>query len=527
MKKRTLFVFLFLSGICLYAQDPAIRGLNSINRNVLQSQLEFLSSDWMEGRRSGERGEKLASEYISSMLKLYGVKPWGDRIRTINLTGSNDFEERSYFQQFSIVKRQPGKEQLFRIIEKDGGTSKVINLDDKIDFSINTLADAEVEAPVIFVGFGIRNKNSGIDEVSGLSLKGKFIIRITGITDKLTKLSPAEVTASMKEFESYAVQQGAAGILDVDLQSQPGSPSLQNTAAMSPAEYIPRPMDSNSRYSLPEESIVIQTLRATISIQAANLILKGPGDKIQNYLSNPDPGRLPQLQPEENKIIYIKTTVDRTSIPVRNVIGIIEGNKPDEIVVLGAHYDHMGMNNGYIWNGADDNGSGTVGIMTIAKALMETGTKPEKTIIIALWTAEEQGLFGSEYFLRTFDRPSEKIILNLNMDMISRYISDDQPNKVVMTYTSSEKSYRNITESNLREYSIRLNVDFQPSDKPTGSTDHRNFMEMNIPIMRFKPGHREEYHTPNDETSTIDWDIMEKIVRISFLNIWKIAFQVQ
>ena len=147
--------------------------------------------------------------------------------------------------------------------------------------------------------------------------------------------------------------------------------------------------------------------------------------------------------------VYIKTTVKKEAVRVRNIIGIIEGRDPDQYIVLGAHYDHMGSKGGYIWNGADDNGSGTVGILTLAKAIMETGIKPEKNIIIALWTAEETGLLGSRYFVDNLPFPRERIKLNLNFDMISRYVSDDSPKKVTMTYTDSHPGFRTITEENL------------------------------------------------------------------------------
>jgi Zn-dependent M28 family amino/carboxypeptidase len=161
--------------------------------------------------------------------------------------------------------------------------------------------------------------------------------------------------------------------------------------------------------------------------------------------------------------------------------------------------------------------------MTLAKALTSTGVKPEKSIIIALWSSEEVGLLGSRYFVRNSPFNLKKITLNVNFDMISRYISDDNKNGVVMTYTTSLKGLKEITESNLKKYGIDLAVNYQPSDDPPGGSDHRSFVEAGIPIMRFKPGHREEYHTPYDEVRTLNWDIMEKIVRISFANVWEMA----
>jgi Zn-dependent M28 family amino/carboxypeptidase len=181
------------------------------------------------------------------------------------------------------------------------------------------------------------------------------------------------------------------------------------------------------------------------------------------------------------------------------------------------------MGKGYIWNGADDNGSGTVGVMTLAKAIMATGKKPENSIIVALWTAEEEGLLGSRYYIQNPVYPLKDVRLYVNFDMISRYISDDEPNKVTMTYSISCPRLKDITIDNLKKYGIDLTVDYQPSADPPGGTDHRSFVAAGIPVLRFKPGHREEYHTPWDEISTINWDIMEKIISISFADVWVLS----
>ena len=219
----------------------------------------------------------------------------------------------------------------------------------------------------------------------------------------------------------------------------------------------------------------------------------------------------------------VKINASTTQVSARNILGIIEGKNPDQYIVLGAHYDHLGMRDGQVWNGADDNASGTAGILTIAKAIAETGVKPEKSIIFAFWTAEELGLLGSRYYLENLNYPINRIKLNLNFDMISRYVSDSEPRSVTMTYTDKYLMFKDITASNLEKYDIDLTVDYQPSAEPPGGSDHRSFIEKGIPVMRFKPGHREEYHTPADKISTINWDIMEKIIKISFLNIWYLA----
>ena len=199
--------------------------------------------------------------------------------------------------------------------------------------------------------------------------------------------------------------------------------------------------------------------------------MKGTGISVEDYITKADQKYYLQFSINDRKIMFILNQVlNITSVAVRNVIGIIEGNNPDQVIVLGAHYDHVGMRNGYIWNGADDNASGTVGVMTLAKAIMETGKKPEKSIVIALWTAEEKGLLGSRYYVDNLPYPLKNLRLNVNFDMISRYIADNEPNKVIMTYSSSCPGFRDITEENLKKHGIDLKVEYQPSSNPPGGS---------------------------------------------------------
>lgn len=508
----TVIFAISISYSATYAEEPPVRkGLLAINRDVLQAQLEFLASDWMEGRRTGEKGELIASDYIASMLRLYGVKPWGD-------PGSGG---KTYFQNFILTSTVTGTNHTLNLVTGTGENRNSKEYTHNVDFLVRPSGSEEIEAPVVFAGYGFINKKLGINDLDGIDITGKFILKLSGYPDfAVDKLSTSELRASRSEFEELAKTKHAAGIIEVNVDAKsfgtvPPRPDL------APSEKMPRPARAN--FSLPSEEPGYEITRIYVSREVADEILSGIGNNITDYLQKADVNQRYALKPIPGKTVKLKTEVKKENVAVRNVLGIIEGNKNDEIIILGAHYDHMGINNGYIWNGADDNGSGTVGIMTLAKAIMETGIKPEKTIIIALWTAEEQGLLGSEFFVRNLPVPKENIGLYLNFDMISRYISEEEKNKVTMTYTSSQKNFRELTTSNLREHNIVLDVDFQPSDDPPGGSDHRSFVAAGIPIMRFKPGHREEYHTPADEVSTVDWDIMEKIVKISFANIWQLA----
>ncbi len=529
MKKSLLaiFVLFFISTLQNNAQlTPIEKGLQSITTDAIKAQLGFLASDWTEGRMAGEKGAYLSADYIAGILGLYGVKPGGDRLESRNLTNSSITAERSYFQNFVMLKTVPGEIQLLKVNSTEGETIRTSNFTYNVDFIWNTFPSGrEIEAPVVFAGYGFKNDKLKFNDFSKIDLRGKFILKIAGSPGfAYEKLSRAELTASEREIESLAMTGGAAGIIEFTPGSGTvGYPLSKAFNNMSPAEYRPRPAGFSARYSLPGKTNPENLIRITVSAKTANEILNGTGISIEEYIKNADQNLVYQMPEITGKSISLNSTVNTSTVAVRNVIGIIEGNDPNQIIVLGAHYDHMGMSDGFIWNGADDNGSGTVGVMTIARAIMESGRKPQKTVIIALWTAEEEGLLGSRFYVQNLQYPLKNLRLNVNFDMISRYISEDEPNKVTMTYTSTCPGFKEITMANLKKYGIDLSVDYQPSADPPGGTDHRSFVAAGIPIMRFKPGHREEYHTPDDEISTINWDIMKKIIMISFTNVWELA----
>jgi len=523
------FLLIIISTFLLNGQndnDSFRRALNNINQSVLKAQLGFLASDWTEGREAGKKGEYLASEYIASLLQLFGVKPGGDISKERSSSILSSGSTKTYFQNFILLKTSPGNEQTLKIKTAEGSTSNTISLTQNIDFLVRSAdQDVEIEAPVVFVGYGFRNEKIKYDDFSKLDLKGKFIMKLSGSPGfAKAMLTPAELATAAREVESIAKKMGAIGIIEFNSNSTLAGSQPQNEFLnMSPSENNPLFERQWADYSLPAKSPPDFLPRIVISVKTANEILKGTGFVLDDFIRRSETDQSVAFPVIKGKSIYLKTTVKQETVRARNVIGIIEGKNPDQVIVLGAHYDHLGSVNGYTWNGADDNGSGTVGVMTIAKAIMESGIKPDKTIIFALWSAEEEGLLGSRYYVANLPYPKTSLRLNVNFDMISRYTEDDDPKKVAMIYTESFPAFRSITEENLKKYGIDLNVDFQPSKDPPGGSDHRTFVEAGIPVIRFKPGHREEYHTPADEISTIDWDIMEKIVKISLANIWDLA----
>jgi hypothetical protein len=512
-KWTLITVFFYTSNVVNGQNSDAEKGLQGITMNTIRAQLEFIASDWMEGREAGEKGEYLAADYIASMLRLYGVKPWEDP----DLSKS----EHTYFQKFALIKSVIEEDPELMIKSSEGAASVTISLTRNVDFTTrNIFQSLEVESPIVYAGYGLIDQKIKKKTLKESDIKGKFILRIAAVPKMMDRET---YFASDRETEKILKSMGASGIIEFNpMIPVIGNPSMDYMNA-SPSEKSPESGRRTESFSLPDKNPPDKFVRISISAKIANELLDGTGINPEEYINKDESGSTFLVTPLQGKSIYLKTNVKTSQVGVRNILGIIEGNNPDKIIVLGAHYDHVGMKNGYIWNGADDNGSGTVGVMTLAKAIMETGHKPENTIIIALWAAEEKGLLGSRYYVRNLNSQVKNIKLNVNFDMISRYISDDKPNAVTMTYSSSKPAFQDLTMENIKKYGIDLEVDYQPSDDPPGGSDHRSFTAAGIPVMRFKPGHREEYHTPYDESQTLDWDIMEKIIKISFLNVWELA----
>jgi hypothetical protein len=525
MKKWIIsLILLIIAATPQSAQEgPKELGLKAITTDALQAQVGFLASDWTEGRETGEKGEYLAADYIASMLQLFGAEPGGDLIMRYNPETRTPVTERSWFQNFSLMRTSPGEKQEFSIILTNGDGKRVIRFTHLTDFNVTpSYPGGTTEAEIVFAGYGWQDADSGYDDFKKLDVNGKFILRLAGLPRSVSGERGRIISGRTGgEKDRIAASLGAVGVIEVDPS---GNPELQwaitrDFMNMSPAEG--RRSRPRVRYSIPGDQIPASVPSVTVSSRVANAILAGTGYTVSDLAAGNS--NLSSVKIKGSATAILTTTVNTEMVRVRNVIGVIPGKKSDEVIVAGAHYDHVGMYDGYINNGADDNASGTVGMLTLARALTAAGEKPEKTIIFALWTGEEKGLLGSRYYTANPTVPLENIKMHINFDMISRYISDDTPNAVTMAYSDSHPIFTEVNDRNVAQYNIELDTEYLTSSTTPAASDHRSFLEKGIPIMRFKPGHREEYHTPADETATLDWDIMEKIVKATWLNMWDLA----
>lgn len=213
-------------------------------------------------------------------------------------------------------------------------------------------------------------------------------------------------------------------------------------------------------------------------------------------------------------------------LELRNVLGYIEGKNKNEYVVMGAHYDHLGMDEvldgDKIYNGADDNASGVSAVLQIAKAFLASGEKPERTILFALWDGEELGLLGSEYFMQTCPFASD-IKGYVNFDMIGRNNDEQKPKYVVYFYTEAHPQFGEWLKSDIKTYGLGLEPNYRPWDKPIGGSDNASFAKRDVPVIWYHTDGHPDYHQPSDDADKINWDKLVEITKAAYLNLWNLA----
>ncbi|MDE6049929.1 MAG: M20/M25/M40 family metallo-hydrolase [Paramuribaculum sp.] len=232
-----------------------------------------------------------------------------------------------------------------------------------------------------------------------------------------------------------------------------------------------------------------------------------------------------RYQVHPDSIDRLQNTVHQ-KLNLRNVLAVIPGEKSDEYVVMGAHYDHLGvdplLDGDKIYNGADDNASGVSAVLQIARAFLESGQKPERTVIFAFWDGEEKGLLGSEYFMLNWDDP-DKIKGYINFDMIGRNNREDVPEHVVYFYTAAYPNFEKWLRNDIKERGLNLKPDYRAWDRPIGGGDNGSFAKRDIPIIWYHTDGHPDYHQPSDHADKINYPKIVDITRAAYLNLWNLA----
>lgn len=227
----------------------------------------------------------------------------------------------------------------------------------------------------------------------------------------------------------------------------------------------------------------------------------------------------------QDSIALLKQGTHRV-LHMANVLGIIPGERTDEYVIVGAHFDHLGTDatlaDDSIYNGADDNASGVSAVLQIARAFQASGQKPLRNVIIAFWDGEEKGLLGSRHFVQSCDFIG-KVKGYLNFDMIGRNHLPDRPRHVVYFYTAAHPAFGQWLKDDIDRYGLALEPDYRAWDRPVGGSDNASFAVRDIPVIWYHTDGHPDYHQPSDHADRLNWDKVVDITKASFLNAWNLA----
>jgi len=570
------------------APDKFKAGLETITAKDSLAMLAYISSDLLEGRETATRGYALAAEYAASLFKMWGVKPAGDMPPMgggFRMGGGRSQtppppRERTYFQEFAM--RETTDSQTTISIETNrGGLVKSRTFRGGLDFApyfggMGGASEGSVSAPVIFVGYGITEPSIGFDELKGLNLKGKVVLLLTEAPGKDNPLSPFQAKKELKDkyfpagpqgdrmammmrggpqrFNKIAeiAKLGPAAIVQV--MNQGRDAAIYNGLSMVRTPGDERPIVNKPRRRLSLAGVGGGEMggrggasATTITREMANALLEGMGQTIDDLQKRIETTMKPASMDIPGAKLTIVTTAQTALVRGTNVIGVIEGSDPklkDEYFVVGAHYDHNGAWDGYVWNGSDDNGSGSVGVLNIAMAMAASPVKPKRSVVFALWTGEEEGLLGSRYYAFDPEFPIEKTVGYLNYDMISRPYDAEMLTRTMRAYSvpGAEEIVKkvrapwfvsvNLTEGTpfadiAREMNQYVGLDlafrFNALGVGSGGSDHASFAAVKVPYVYYMAAMTPDYHQPSDSVEKASGDLIAKISQHGYLTVYAFA----
>ncbi len=520
------------------AQSAKEKGLGAITPELIRGQLEYLASDWMEGREIGTKGNFMAGDYIQSIFKMNGIQPsgdveqfWPNRYQVLQGIPGNKY--RTFFQNFEVIQVLPADRHSLSITLGSEEASKTYDYAYKTDF-IADIADKskKLHAPLVFIGYGFTDEALKYDDFKGIDVKGKIVLRIAGYPGKNDTNSLAyKKMGGKSQYEidqlknRLILKHGALAVIEYN----PFQNETKEWVANTPFRHNQAMYEGDEQpQSIYDKHIVLPSKATeelsviTISERILTDILTANNISLEKFFQ-----QTAQLQSYSGKLKKTKANIIIDSqtrlLKARNIIGKIEGERDDELIIVGAHYDHMGKYNGQVFNGADDNGSGTVAVMSIARACMAAGVKPKRTIIFACWDGEERSLAGSTYFVDNF-KNIDKTMVYINFDMIGRDTNPKASRKdVLMFYTKAFPVLEKMNKNHVTQYNLNLETDYRRWENPVGGSDNSPFAREGIPIMWYHTNDHPDYHKASDHVELINWNKMLDIIKVSFLNIWELA----
>jgi hypothetical protein len=477
--------------------DAVVRAIDAVSTTDLRAYVETLASDKLKGRRIGEPGNRQAEEFICDALRKRGVTPAG--------------ADGSCYQPVEIA--QPALGPRSRLTVKTAGGSILQEITSGSEFyPLPDTGSTAATGPAVFAGHGITNNDRHHDDYASVEAKGAIVLVLDGAPEPLRGDRAAMFASKVQNAAAH----GARGLLVISERPAAAEHVWPDTGS-----------GRNGTYRLVSELRASPPL-AALSEKAAQPIRDAiaRGEKLEATLT-PD--------------------ITGKSITVRNVLGFVEGRDPDkrgEMIVIGAHLDHDGTDaQGRIYNGADDNASGTAAVIAAAAALAraaEAGERPARSVLFALWNGEEKGSLGAFAFVAA-PQPARRVVANLNLDMVGR--NEEVPDAADWRFAGMPKVAASASVNTLHvlgySYSPDLAANLREANEAIGLTlkedfdygihnlvqrsDHWAFLSRGIPALFLTTGLHPDYHTPDDDAARIDFGKLTRVARLAARAAWIVA----
>jgi hypothetical protein len=493
--------------------------------------LQFLASGWMEGREAGAKGGFMAADYIASMMQVFGISPNGDQMKA----GEKEYKGNGYFQDFEILRHKTEKSSL-AFVNRTMGSHSAVQLIPGIDFEAKGgTQNLDAETPVVFAGYGLTASDRGYDDYKGLDVKGKIVVVLDGFPGHADTTSTGwikvgryldEDKASIYTKLRNARLHGAIALLlmDADGKFEAFVQAQSNRALLGSAMNAVQNTESDYEdfdHVLPNDTANEMIPLFKLGTSAGAQLISGTGLDLSDFERKTAYQAVPSSLLLKDKLVRLSVSVKTEALLVRNVLGIIPGKDTTKSIILGAHYDHLGMHNGILYNGSDDNASGASGLLALAKAWGGSGVQPACNLIFAAWTAEEKGLLGSQHFVQAMRLEPKNVKLYVNMDMISRSVVEDTARRQLSIGTrTADEAVRQIARRSNSTLSHPFELDLWDVTGHSGS-DYASFTARNIPIMTYNTGLHNDYHTPRDISATADLQKMGDVLKVVNACLWE------
>ena len=501
----------------------AINAMQAIKPENVETHVRFLSSDLLEGRGTGQRGGDIAAEYIAAQFALYGLKPAGDK--------------GTYMQKVPMVGITPAGDTRFAFIPPTGQPKDLKLLDEYVAYDQTQQPASDIDAEIVYVGYGIVAPEYNWDDYKGVDVKGKVLLMLVNQPTDDPKLFHGKALTYYGRWTykyEEAARKGAAGAI-----------LIHKTDMASYGWEVVRNSNSGEKSYLKLDGTPKLKAAAWIQLDIARNLVNAAGQNLEKLMSDARSRDFKPLPLGVRLQAHMASKI--RPFESNNVIGVLPGadkNLKDEGVMYSAHYDHLGvrpdMPGDNIYNGAMDNGTGCGILLEIARAYSLSQQKPRRSVYFASVTAEEQGLLGSEYLGKHPPIAAGKIQLDLNYDDVKPLGAPEE----VETAGAERTSFFPVVQALAEEFRFKIRPDARPEAGHYYRSDHFSLARVGIPAFSINEGmkfkHHDEawglaqdadytknhYHQPSDEYRPgMDYTSNAAMARFGFAVGWEAANQ--